>query len=122
MDGANIIKMHRGEPKISYLTYPDFDTDPHSPLAESLTVHLQPFRVKTRRFSTSNNRPILHRKELFVTTDYPLHSKFARLTRIEESKGLYEDTSRIGMQEAWNETLLQKGLYLRGHRLLSIQE
>lgn len=122
VDGANIIKMHRGEPKISYLTYPDFDTDPHSPLAESLTVHLQTFRVKTRRFSTSNNRPILHRKELFVTTDYPLHSKFARLTRIEESKGLYEDTSRIGMQEAWNETLLQKGLYLRGHRLLSIQE
>ena len=119
VDGANIIKMHRGEPKISYLNYPDFDNDPHPPLAESLTVHLQTFRVKTRSFGTSSNRPILHRKELFISADHPLHAKFSRLTRIEESKGLFDDTSRIGMEEGWNETLAQKGVHLKGHRLLS---
>lgn len=29
MEGANIIKFHSDRPKISYLFYPDFDTDPH---------------------------------------------------------------------------------------------
>lgn len=118
VEGANIIKLHRGEPKISYLSYPEFENDPHPPLAESLNVHLQTFRVKTRNFRQSRNRPILHRKELFVAPDHPLHGKFERLTRIEESKGLFEDTSRIGLEDGWNEILAEKGLYLKGHRLL----
>lgn len=122
IDGANIIKMHRGEPKVSYLSYPGFEIEPHPPLAESLTVHLQTFRVKTRNFRGGGNRPILHRKELFVASDHPLHSKFSRLTRIEESKGLFEDTSRIGMEEGWSKTLADKGVYLKGHRLLSRPE
>jgi hypothetical protein len=61
----------------------------------------------------------LHRKELFVTPDHPLREKFARLTRIEEKKGLYQDTARIGMQDGWNEALAARGVYLNGHRLLS---
>ena len=119
VEGANIIKLHREEPKISYLAYPDFESDPHPPLASSLTVHLQTFRVKTRSYKPDQNRPILHRKELFIPEDHPLHSKFSRLTRIEESKGLFEDTSRIGLQDGWNEALTQRGLTFRGHRLIS---
>lgn len=122
VDGANIIKLHRAEPKISYLSYPDFDADPHPALLSSLTVHLQTFRVKTRSFRGGSNRPILHRKELFVASDYPLRAKFARLTRIEEGKGLFEDTSRIGLEKGWGEVLAEKGLCLKGHRLLSISE
>lgn len=119
VEAANIIKLHRAEPKISYLSYPAFDTDPHPALDSSLTVHLQTFRVKSRNFRDGRNPPVLHRKELFVAPDYPLHAKFARLTRIEESKGLYEDTSRIGLKQGWDELLAEKGLYLKGHRLLS---
>ena len=118
VEGANIIKLHLGEPKVSYLSYPDFKTDPHPPLASSLTVHLLTFRVRSRDYDSSRNRPILHRKELFVAPDYPAFKKFARLTRIEESKGLYQDTSRIGFEEGWGELLAEKGLYLKGHRLL----
>lgn len=118
IEGANIVKLHLGEPKVSYLSYPEFDKDPHPPLAWSLSIHLQTFRVRTRDFRSSSNRPILHRKELFVASDYPGREKFARLTRIEESKGLYDDTSRIGLKEGWNGLLSQKGLYLKGHRLL----
>jgi len=122
VEGANIIKLHRSEPKISYLNYPDFDADPHPALASSLTVHLQTFRVKTRNFHDGRNRPVLHRKELFVAPDHPLHAKFARLTRIEESKGLYEDTSRIGLEQGWGEVLAENGFYLKGHRLISSSE
>ena len=119
VEGANIIKLHLGEPKISYLSYPDFKFDPHPPLASALTVHLQTFRVHSREYEASRNRPILHRKELFVTPDYPAYKKFVRLTRIEESKGLYQDTSRIGFEEGWRKVLAQKGLYFKGHRLLA---
>lgn len=118
VEGANIIKLHLEEPMVSYLSYPEFDVDPHPPLASALTVHLQTFRVRARNYTSSLNRPILHRKELFVSPHYHLYRKFARLTRIEESKGLYRDTSHIGFQDGWNDALARTGLYLRGHRLL----
>jgi DNA phosphorothioation-associated putative methyltransferase len=118
VDGANLIKLHRGDPKVSYLTYPDFETDPHPALAHALTVNLQTFRVKSRRYSGQRNPPILHRKETFLPENHPQYAKFARLTRIEEQKGLYADSSRIGTRDGWDRVLAENGLYLHGHRLL----
>lgn len=118
VDGANVIKLHRGDPKVSYLTYPAFETDPHPALAHSLTVNLQTFRLKSRRYTGQRNPPILHRKETFIMPDHPLHAKFARLTRAEESKGLYEVPSHIGTRDGWNAALTARGLRLDGHRLL----
>ena len=118
VDGANLIKLHTGEPMVSYLSYPQFDSDPHPALAEGLTVHLQTFRVRERDYRGSRNPPILHRKETFVAADYPLHGKFSRLTRQEEAKGLYVEPSRIGTRRGWEEVLEAKELRLRGHRLL----
>ena len=69
------MKLHREEPKVSYLSYPAFETDAHPALASILTVHLQNFRVKVHDYRTQRNRPILHRKELFVTPDHPDHAK-----------------------------------------------
>ena len=118
VNGANLIKLCRTEPKISYLCYADFETDPHPILCLSVTVHLQTFRVKYRNYQHHKNPPILHRKETFLSDHHPLYEKFSRLTRIEESKGLYEETSTIGTRDGWNQVLNAKGLYYRGHRLL----
>ena len=118
VEDTTLIKLDRTEPRVSYLSYLEFETDPHPALALSVTVHLQTFRVKYRNYRHHQNPPILHRKETFLGPDHPLFEKFARLTRIEESKGLYEDTSRIGMRDGWNEILAQKGLTFRGHRLI----
>lgn len=118
IDGANLIKLHRNEPKISYLSYPEFEADPHPAIAFSVTVHLQTFQVKYRDFRAYRNPPILHRKELFVQNDHPLYSKFERLTRMEERKGLYEDPESIGTRDGWSTVLRAKGLSLRGHRLI----
>ncbi|MDE0046076.1 MAG: hypothetical protein OXU19_09490 [bacterium] len=41
------------------------------------------------------------------------------LTRLAEEKGVFKDASRIGFQDGRNELLASKGLYLRGHRLVS---
>lgn len=117
--GANVVKLGRGEPKIAYLSYPAFDTDPHPALAESTSVHLQTFRVRQRSFAGSRNPPVLHRKEEFLGPDYPERAKYARLTRLEEAKGLYRDPATIGTRDGWARTLASKGLTLRGHRLVS---
>jgi DNA phosphorothioation-associated putative methyltransferase len=119
IEGANLVKFLRAEPKVSYLSYPEFETDPHPALAFSVTVHLQTFREKYRDFRSSANPPILHRKETFLAIDHPLHAKFARLTRIEEQKGLYADTSIIGTREGWRAALVERQLQFKGHRLIA---
>ena len=41
IDGANLIKLHRQSGKVSYLVYPDFDTDPHPALRRSVKLSLR---------------------------------------------------------------------------------
>ncbi len=118
VEGANIIKLYRREPKISYLSYPDFDSDPHPALDNSLNIDLRAFRLKRRRFAGQPNPPVLHRKECFVAEDYPRRSTFARLTGAEEAAGLLEDTTTIGLRHGWESALAQRGYVLRGHRLV----
>lgn len=117
VDGATIVKLRRDEPKISYLCYPGFRRDAHPALAESVSLHLQTFRVRTRRYDRSANPPVLHRKETFVAPDDPDREKFARLTRAEERAGLFENTARIGTEAGWAEALDARGCVVRGHRL-----
>jgi hypothetical protein len=49
----------------------------------------------------------------------PLRAKFARLTAAEESKGFFDEGNRIGLRNQWEQVLAEKGLTLRGHRLVS---
>ena len=118
VDQANIVKLRFVEPIVSYLSYPNFETDPHPALASSLLVHLQTFRVQVRQYTASENPPILHRKEVFVRPDDPLRPKYERLTRQEEAKGLYETPSEIGNLLGWQKVLALRGVRLSGHRLL----
>lgn len=118
VEEANLVKLHTTEPMISYLSYPEFESDPHPALAHSLAVHLQTFRLRERDYRSSRNPPILHRKETFITPEHPLHAKFERLTRLEEAKGLFEDTTGIGTREGWSQQLRSKQVTLRGHRVV----
>jgi len=120
VEGANIIKLHRHEPKVSYLSYPDFEADPHPALVRSLTVHFQTFRLKARSYRQYRNPPILHRKHLFLHPKHPSYAKFARLSRSEENHGLYADPSQIGTREGWACVLARCGFRLQGHRLLRV--
>jgi DNA phosphorothioation-associated putative methyltransferase len=117
VEGANIIKLHRQKPKVSYLAYPEFDKNPHPPLVGSLVVPLRSFNVRYYDYSTRENPPILHRKEEFVPDDYPGRDKFAKLTRQEEKWGLFEEARTIGTKKGWEEALERHGVKIQGHRL-----
>ena len=120
VEGANVVKLHRNIPQVSYLGYPDFDSNPHPALVGSLLVHLQTCRVSYRDYSTSDNPPILHRKEEFIATDDPDHAMFASLTAHEERCGLYDDPRSIGSLQSWRETLARLDLRIVGHVLESL--
>jgi DNA phosphorothioation-associated putative methyltransferase len=117
VEAANIIKLHRRIPQVSYLAYPDFERDPHPSLYASLVVPLQTFRIRYLEYTDSPNPPILHRKEEFLQLDHPLKVKFAKFSRQEESYGLYEKTSSIGTRIGWQEVLESKRVRLIGHRV-----
>jgi len=118
VEGANIIKINRNKAQVSYLYYPNFETEPHPALAGSLIVPLTTFHVSYQDYAESQNPFILHRKENFVAPNHPLRAKFARLTGQEERAGLYEAPQSIGTRDGWQRILDGKGIRLRGHRLL----
>jgi DNA phosphorothioation-associated putative methyltransferase len=100
-----IIKINYEQPKISYLFYPEFDTDPHPALHHSIQVDLQIQTTQQRDYYQSPNPPILHRKETFVNQDYPLYQIFAQLTKQEEAICLFHETRTIGTRKGWEQRL-----------------
>ena len=88
VEHANIIKLATDKPKVSYLSYPTFDKNPHPSLTQATYVKLRELDVDSRSYVDSDNPPILHRKEAFVSHDYPGYWKFVRLTEQEERLGL----------------------------------
>lgn len=103
--GANIIKLHRDSKKVSYLSYPDFDSEPHPGLQRSDVVDLVAQRLGSRTYRQDSNVPILHRKEEFLLRADPRWEQFHAVTQAEEAAGLYRDTSRIGYRDQWEELI-----------------
>jgi DNA phosphorothioation-associated putative methyltransferase len=120
VDGANIVKLHQDKPQVSYLSYPDFDTQGHPPLYSSVLVHLRSLAVSYRDYSNSENPPILHRKEQLISTGDCRHARFSALTEEEEKYGLYENTSLIGTRVGWQAVLDEKGLCISDHSVALI--
>ena len=118
VDQANMIKLSVTEPQVSYLTYPNFDRDPHPTLRSAITVNLRKLTVDWRDYSRSENPPLLHRKEEFLGVDDPRRPLYERLTRSEMRAGLYENPERIGTLKGWQATLAAANVALRGHRLV----
>ncbi|PSP11700.1 MAG: hypothetical protein BRC50_11060 [Cyanobacteria bacterium SW_11_48_12] len=115
---AILVKISTTQAKVSYLFYPDFDTEPHPALQASIQVDLQSFQVSSRDYSASDNSPILHPKETFVAPDYLLYEQFAKLTRTEVALGLLEHPRSIGTRREWLQRLENHGVEFRGHHLI----
>jgi SAM-dependent methyltransferase len=117
----NVLKSHTDRPKISFLSYPDFLTNPHPALAAFVLVDLATGKVRRDDYRARPNPPVLHRKEEFLPPDHPLREKFATLTRAEEAAGLFAETDRIGFRLNWEKVLIARGVALRGHRLVTVE-
>ena len=121
-DSWNIIKFNKRDFKVTFLHYPEFETYAYPPLKLSTTVDLQKLSSRIGNYSDSDNPPILHRKETFVTTDYPLHEEFCSSTQEGEAIGLYENTRAIGFKQNWERLIKNKGYKLDENGRLHKQE
>ena len=112
-----LVKFQLDQPKISYLFYPNFDADPHPALQASRQADLAAQEVTDRNYQDTDNPPVLHRKEAFVTPAYPLYLLFAELTRQEERLGLLDNSRSIGTHHNWQQRLTEHHIELQGHYL-----
>ncbi len=117
VEEANILKLNRHKPKVSYLFYPDFEKNPHPEIKGSLVVSLDKRKIRYHNYTDSTNPFILHRKEEFIPSDHKLWQKFERLTKKEEKLGLFEHTNIIGTTDEWNKLLYSKQIRIYGHNV-----
>lgn len=113
-----LVKLHHDRRAVTWLGYPEFDSDPHPRTAWSYQVTFPGLATRFQDFSGRANRPLLHRKEEFLAEDDPLALKYARLTRAEVQAGLYASPHLIGTEDGWSTALQRCGVTLRGHRLV----
>lgn len=118
---ASIVKFSSDKPRVVYLEYPDFNSDPHPTLRGAYAVNLRSLRVKHVDYSSRSNPYILHRKELFVGTAHEGRDQFESLTASEEEAGLLSDPSSIGSRSRWEERLSRAGYRIQGHSLTESQ-
>jgi DNA phosphorothioation-associated putative methyltransferase len=115
---ATLVKLHHDRRAVAWLGYPEFDSDPHPRTAWSYQVTFPDFETNFTDFSGRSNRPLLHRKEEFLSPDDPLAVKYSRLTQAEVKAGLYKNPHIIGTEDGWASELERCGVRLKGHRLV----
>jgi DNA phosphorothioation-associated putative methyltransferase len=105
IDEANVFKIFRMAPEVSYLEYPEFDSNPHPWLNRTWHLDLHSQKMKTTSFGARPNRPILHRLHEFLLQTDPRFIELRELTDSEVRKGFYEDPSTIGTEDGWRKTV-----------------
>ena len=106
---------------MTFLSYPEFDTDPHphSPKRRKLTSTLAQSSDRLSRSVKSSNSSS---QGNFPATEDPRVANYAALTVREEEAGLYHDPSRIGLRVQWLTLLKRLGLTDEGHELVPVRK
>ncbi|WP_100913677.1 DNA phosphorothioation-associated putative methyltransferase [Pseudoalteromonas spongiae] len=113
----NLVKLFKADFRLSLLHYPDFFTDSYPALHQSVTVDLVKLTHKVTKYDSSENPPILHRKETMIGTENPSYQLFCDITAEGEQAGLYENTRMIGFKNSWQRLIQNKGYELLDGRL-----
>ena len=108
----HLIKLSKRDFKLSFLSYPTFLEEPYPKLSHSWTIDLSKLSVREADYATSENPPILHRRETFLSKDHPQWHYFNEFTKEGEEAGLYENSRIIGTQNGWERVIRRKGLCL----------
>jgi DNA phosphorothioation-associated putative methyltransferase len=119
LENANIVKIYYNKPKITYLVYPDFDTQAHPALQATMEVDLHNLSVTYHDISDETNPLILHQKDALVAPDYPSYKKFVRLTKKEQKSGLLKNYDAVRRLHGWLRCLRENEIIIEGHRLSS---
>ena len=118
--GWNVVRI--GNENVAFLFYKDFDAEAFPILEKSIRFDLLDGRKSIRDFSTYNNPPILHRKELLDPKNYPSREEFAALTLALDDLGVFYDSHKIGFKQQWEARLRSHGIKIKEHRVVEQAE
>lgn len=116
-DDFNVIRFARKRREIALLKYKGFFEDPFPCLEAAYLVDLTSNSVQRTDFSSRANPPILHRKELLLSSTHPERSKFSELTKAIAARGLFVDSANIGNKKQWEDRLAKHCVQIVGHVL-----
>jgi DNA phosphorothioation-associated putative methyltransferase len=108
----NIVKFFKRDHKVALLHYPTFFEDAYPALHKSVTIDLEKVSCRTADYSSSENPPILHRKEAFLQPEHLAVPAFRAITDEGEKAGLYENSRSIGFKKSWERLISRKGYLL----------
>ena len=108
----NVIKYPSNGQYLSLLSYTDFLNASFPALAYSYRVDLLTGRVEKRNYHASFNPPILHRKELLLSTGHPRQGEYRELTQTAEQLGLFDNPVTIGFKKNWETLIAASGFQL----------
>src|SRR5690242_6123842 len=91
-DDFTVIRISEISHEIGLLNYPRFFEDPFPSLANAHVADVNTKRVRSSDYSTRENPPILHRKELLLPADHPGRERFEALTAALEKRGAFADS------------------------------
>ena len=116
----NVLKIAHDLSSLSFLNYPDYFERGFPELESSWHVDLILKSSSFRTYANSFNPPILHRKELLLSEDHPEIELFQTLTKEAENIGLFQDSSRIGFRNQWDNLVMSKGYVVEGHKFIPL--
>ncbi|MBT8123627.1 MAG: DNA phosphorothioation-associated putative methyltransferase, partial [Gammaproteobacteria bacterium] len=119
-DQFNVVRFNGRRQSVSLLNYPQFIEEPFPALVESWLINLASETASYRSYSSSQNPPIFHRKELLLGPHHPRYEEFDTLTSNAEALGLFDKPKGIGYQVQWNKLIKDSGFRVEGHSLLPI--
>jgi DNA phosphorothioation-associated putative methyltransferase len=113
--GPNVAKVSRRGQRVSLLEYADFEDEPFPLLKSSWSMATaSASTLSYRSYERSANPPILHRKELLVSSDHPRYSEWVKTTETCETLGLFDESKTIGFLLNWERAISEKGFRLAG--------
>lgn len=115
---TTLIKFFLDQFKVSFLSYPEFFSNPHPALNESITLDLTTGKKRNINYRHNENPPILHRKETMISLERPQYASWLQLTKQLEQKGCYAEPRKIGFKKYWQLVLSARGLSYQGHDLI----
>ncbi|MCX9063546.1 DNA phosphorothioation-associated putative methyltransferase, partial [Citrobacter portucalensis] len=119
----NLVKLFKKEFRVSYLDYPEFYSDSYPALKQSVNVDLKRLNHRITKYESSDNPPILHRKETMVLPNNKYYEHFKAITIEGEKARLYVNSRLIGFKKSWMNIISQNGYELVNGRILpSIQK
>jgi hypothetical protein len=120
-DAFNVIRFSTRRPEIAFLCYPAFFTDPFPVLRASWLVRLSTGQIAYSDFSTQDNPPILHRKELLLPAAHPARTQSERLTAILDDLQAFDFAPHlIGRRDHWSEVLASVGIRIDGDQVVRV--